>query len=135
MHWWPIYAGLTALTVLLSWKRSEDARAASYVLVVTWLITNLSHNFMPGQYNQIFPIMDFLFACALTWVWRYRMSPWKTVLILLFVADMIAHSVYFRRGDVSRSSAYAYDLALNLMYLGQLACVALGDRRLPRVMR
>ena len=124
MQWWPIYGALTASTVVAArWairharRRSADALGAAYALLGTWVVTQISHWWVPHPYNQLFPAMDFLVMSVMAVAWRNRFQPWKVAMVALFLAQCVLHAYKFKTGLHN----YAYDLLLNLLYLGQLA--------------
>lgn len=67
---------------------------------------------------------------------RYRMAPrrWKLGLMMFAIIKLFAH-VEWQLGDKSEPFAYAYTLTLNLLFLGQLACVAFGGRGVAGLVR
>lgn len=127
MHWSLLYAGLTVGTVgiaMTSERRGASVHGplvASCILVVTWVVSNLSVWFAPLHRDLFFPMMDV--ACSVlffSW-WRQHGGWWLAVLSVLFSVEVILHST-FRLGLVDR---YAYAIWLNLAYAAQLSCVVL----------
>lgn len=130
----PAFYGLLTLSVLiLAFGRHDpDARGAAVVLALLYVLTNVCQAFVHNPYNQFFPILDGATAAALVWFWRRRLQSWQIALVLLLLLDVAIHAVYFRGGDSRQPARYAYDLELNLIYIAQLVCVALGGSRKRR---
>lgn len=135
MHWWPIYGALTISTVVgARWairrdrRRSADALGAAYALLGTWILTQVSHWWVPHPYNQFFPAMDYMVMVVMALAWRRRFRPWKVCMIALFLAQSIIHAYRAKSG----MNVWWYDFWLNRTYEGQLACiwsVVIGVRR------
>lgn len=126
MHVWPIYGVLTGATVAAArWayrrdrRRSEGVLAASVALLGAWVITQVGHWWVSPQYNQFFPVTDYIIMTVMALAWRKRFSRWKAALVLLFLAQCLLHA-YKANSDLS---AWWYDFWLNRTYEGQLACI------------
>lgn len=141
-HWWWVYGALTA--ALLLWtsrpaiagtgpelRRRGETFGAAAMLAVIWLLSNLGHWFL-DPYQQFFTVVDYVAVLGMLWVWRANIEVWKLVLVGLFLATWPFHWSYIAKNDNSHAAKYAYDLALNLIYLGQLATVFVASRPLRR---
>lgn len=127
--WTLFYGVLTTSVAIPAWRRSEDTRAASAVLGLGWIVTNLSYYLMPQPNGALFPFLDLVCLWALGIVWRDRLSGWRLVLLLLFLTQIAWHVRFFESGDASDGAAWFYDLILNILYVAQLGCVITGTRR------
>lgn len=126
MGWGAFYLALSAVviaTIATRKRRPEHILGAAILLGSLCVIWNLCHWFVRRPYNQFFPLIDAVTMITLAWVWRHTLNGWKVLLILLFCADCWMHVVFAAQGDRSHHARYAYDLALNVLYLGQLGCV------------
>lgn len=125
MHWWMFYGGLTLVVTIISMTRPGEAWGASLMLSVLWLLWNASHWWM-HPYNAFFPLLNTLCTVVMIRLWRYRMEPWKYLLIGAFLLDQVIHLGYFVQNDTGHAAKYIYDLRLNLLYLVELAAVLWG---------
>lgn len=127
MIWTVFYGLLTACMAWTAWQRqARDARSAITLLAGLYIATNIADYWAVHPYNQLFPILDAAAAALMVWTWRRRLTAWKVALIALLEADGVVHVLYFRSGNTSFAARHAYDLRLNILYVGQLACVLMG---------
>lgn len=139
---WPAFYGILTVIVVglaIASPVRDEVLPPALMLALLFIFSNLSHVLLRinDPYNAFYMILDAGAAIMLALSWRHELNSWRVCLILLFLFDCMAHVVYRERGDTSFRARYAYDLTLNLLYIGQLACIAipsawaLWGRKLP----
>lgn len=132
MHVWPIYAALTIGTLLLVWR---NARVSGQTLVFggalliasIWLFSNLCHWWLRPESRIFFPTIDLMSGIAFLMIWRRQREMWALCMSALLAIDGVIHLAYFGAPTADYSVRYRYDLALNMVFLLQLACVTIGS--------
>lgn len=133
MYWgWTIfYAGLTGATVsiaLAAWWRDrvrlKGVAAASVILFLTFVATNLSFALMGPRHMVVYPMMDAMVAAFFVVLWLRTWAPWAICIFGLLIAECIEHVLYDRISGHTHAETYSYDVALNVLYSLQLSCVA-----------
>lgn len=109
------------------YKRYVDALMLSSMICMFWAFTNAIGALWAFPDSKKFHgLVDLigLITCVVAYLTqRFR---WKAVLAGLFMAQLVAHAVFWwvYDGATSGSIAYNYKLTLNLTWLAQIACVA-----------
>lgn len=108
------------------YKRYVDAFFMSGMLCVIWAATNLIGALwgFPAS-KQFHPLIDLLGLSAAVAAYMTQRQRWKLALAYLFMAQLVAHAVFWwawvsaPHGGIGRS----YMLVLNLLWLAQVVCV------------
>lgn len=127
MHWWFIYGALTLAMLKLAWEARADLPGvwgAALILAATWSASNLAHFFLHPHPREFYPVMDSLCAATFALSWGGLRRRYLGLLALLFVAQGLAHAVFYNFTPWDYAARYRYDLTLNLLYLAQLVCIA-----------
>lgn len=126
MHWWMLYAVLTAAALLAAFRsrrRNVELRFAVVVLAITWVISNLSVVFIKSFHTQYYPAMDALCAVIFVLLWGRSRHWWQLGLAVLFLAQVALHVVFFSGSENDFATRSHYHLALNALYVCQLGLV------------
>jgi hypothetical protein len=128
---------LAALTVAITFADQRrlpqrvDALGCAVMLMLMWSASNvLSLAYSPPESMGLYPLMDGMGGAIAAFIYYRRPQIWKLALAYCFLTQTILHVVFWGRGDMSYTSVWNYTLALNLLFLMQLACVAgtgIGD--------
>lgn len=136
MHdaWWLFYGVLTAMMLVLAvgaghYAQAWNLRMSGCILAALYLLTNLSRQV--GVLHMLpYPFLDVI---AMTWFILVLVDErciWQGLLCALFGLDLGLHGIFFYLGDYRSPSVYTYDLCLNLIYIAQMATVAVPSARL-----
>lgn len=137
--WWPFYALVTTLWLAwctMRWRAYRPALhgvpSAMGVIAFSWIVTRISHVYLYPDHMQYYPITDAVCVLMLIAMMRSIRQTWLLTLMLLFVADTFIHAAWFNQTRSDLAARYIYGLALNLVYLAQLSCVAVHCLLAPR---
>lgn len=111
-------------------RREYDDASVVLALVYVWAIgacaQMVSHEFFPKAEPPFFmwinPPVDLVFGAFVALIYRRRPATWKKVIILTTAFQMTCHIAY-ALGPRGGSALYAYQFALNVSFLSQVACV------------
>lgn len=125
MHGWAIFYGVLTFSVLIAAAKSkkEDVLAAAIILLADWIISNFSQVSSFSPYNTLYPITDAISAILVVFIWYQKREVWKLALVGFLLIDQTLHTLWFNSHFYNYLTNYRYDLALNIFYIGQLACV------------
>lgn len=127
--WWLFYAGLTLMALTLAmgagyYSHARSLRLAGCVLAALYLTTNVARQI--GSLHMLpYPFLDTLALACFVFMYAREREPWQALMVVLFGIDMGLHGFFFQTGDYRPHAVYAYDLSLNLVYIAQLATVAI----------
>lgn len=121
--------GLNAAAARDDYKHHVDAMFAAGMLCVVWAFTNLIAQVYDFPANKQFhPQVDLIALSACVVAYMTQPSRWKLVLGLLFLGQLSLHAWFWLAlvGFVDRPTQLgrAYIFLLNLLWFGQLVCVA-----------
>lgn len=136
----PFYGLLTAATVVVA-RRGYHASprylyylpGAAYLLATVFVLSNLSYLFAV-PHMKFYPLIDAFCATILSIQWAKSRHSYLAWLAGLFMLDGVAHFAYFNFGADTYHDRFFYDLALNLIYVAQMAAVVIPAIRILRFM-
>lgn len=125
MYWWVFYGVLTLMAVItaisaypLAPRALKSVPGSAYVLASVWALSNCCF-FFSHPYAEFYPIIDAVIGSSFVLLWVRERRTWQVILAGLFIADTGVHVAYFCGAMPARRQ----DIALNLLYVCQLACV------------